>query len=73
MGQRANAAGARTSHSVLDLGDLVEVFCVGQAKCAHTERVPRFLEMPLKIFPTTVFLVMVHPVHEYSPAHIDVV
>jgi len=53
MGHRANAAGVRTGHGILNLGNLVEVLCVRQAKSAHTECMSRFLEMPLKIFPTT--------------------
>ena len=53
MGNRANAAGLRTGHGILDLGNLVEVLGVGQAKSTHTERMSRFLEMPLEIFPET--------------------
>ncbi len=51
MGHRTKDR-VRTGHGILDLGDLMEVLRVGQAKSAHTKRMPRLLEVPLEIFPT---------------------
>ena len=46
-----NIVEVRTSHSILNFRNLVEVLGVGQAEGAHAKCMSRFLEVPFEIFP----------------------
>jgi len=53
MRSNTSCSGVRTSHSILNFRNLVEVLGIGQAEGAHTECMSRFLEVPFEIFPVT--------------------
>jgi hypothetical protein len=53
MRSNTSVAGVRTSHSILNFRNLVEVFGIGQTEGAHAECMSRFLEVAFEIFSVT--------------------
>jgi hypothetical protein len=68
--------GVRTSHSILNFRNLVEVLGIGQAEGSHTECMSRFLEVPFEIFPVTNVSIVSphkHQMKDRLPPHIHMV
>jgi hypothetical protein len=60
-GSNTSCSGVRTSHSILNFRNFVEVLGIGQAEGAHTECMSRFLEVPFEIFPVAKLVSIVSP------------